>query len=100
MLAPAVMGSLPFRIDDRPLPNFYDAIASDKPDGFRRFDEVDVSPLIAVVVNVIGHFAEKNTLRLEDLVSFFEKRGKRMRETITVFFRGPDTQSEAVGKVL
>ena len=33
MLAPAVMGSLPLRIDDRPLPNFYDAIASDKPDG-------------------------------------------------------------------
>jgi hypothetical protein len=56
--ASAVMGYLPFRIDDGTLPNFDDAIAGHKSDRFRRFNEINVSPLVTVIVNVIGYLAE------------------------------------------
>jgi hypothetical protein len=52
------MGYLPFRIDDGTLPNFDDAIAGHKSDRFRRFNEINVSPLVTVIVNVIGYLAE------------------------------------------
>ena len=69
-----MMRPLPFWVYDRPFPDFDNAIAGDESKGFCRFNEIDVSPLITVVVNVIGYFAQKDAFRLQHFVSLSEKR--------------------------
>ena len=85
MPAATVMRRLPFRIDDRPFPNFDNTIAGDKPDGLRRLDQIDMSPLVSMIVDVICNLPEKHTLRLENLISILEERRKRVREALAMF---------------
>ena len=58
MLSPRVMGGFPPGIDDRTLPGLDNAIASAEP-GFRcGVYEVQVGPIIAMMMYVIGDLAE------------------------------------------
>ena len=57
-----MMRSLPFRIDDWSLSDLDDAVASNKSKRFCRLDEFDVSPLVTMVVNVIGYFTQEDPL--------------------------------------
>ena len=61
MLAPAMMGDLPFRIDDRSLSDLDDAVAGHEPSSLPGVDQIDMCPLITVVVNAISYFAEKDS---------------------------------------
>ena len=69
-----MMGCLPFWVYDGPFPDFDDAVASDEPKRFCRFNEIDVCPLITMVVNVISHFAQKDAFRPQYLESLFQKQ--------------------------
>ncbi len=80
-----MMGRLPFRIDDRPFPNFDDAIAGHKPNSFCRLNEIHVSPLVAVVVDVITHLTEKDSLWLKNFISFLKKRRIRYAQSYIRF---------------
>ena len=53
MPTPAVVGYLPLGVDDGPLADFNNAIARHEARIFGCLDELDMRPLIAVVVNVI-----------------------------------------------
>jgi len=51
VLASAVVRDLPFRIDDRSFTHFDDAIAGDETRRLRRLDQIDMRPLVAMIVN-------------------------------------------------
>ena len=57
------MGRLPFWVYDRSFPDFDNAVAGDEPKRFCRFNEINVSPLVTMIVNVISHFAQKDAFR-------------------------------------
>jgi hypothetical protein len=60
VLAPAVVRNFPLRIDDRPLPDFDDAIAGRKPNLAGSRDEIDMRPLVLMIMDVVGDLAEQN----------------------------------------
>ncbi len=63
MLTPGMVGSLPLGVNDRSLPDLNDAIAWAKANPIRRLDQIDVSPLIPVVMDVVANLSKENTFR-------------------------------------
>jgi len=58
MLPPSVVRVFPFRIDDRTVPDLDNAIARAEAGLSRSFDEIDVRPILTVMMNVVGDLAE------------------------------------------
>ena len=73
MLAPAVVGDLPLRVNDGPFADFDDAIASAEADSFGGMYKVDVGPLVPMVVNIVGDLGEQNAVRLKHAICFPSK---------------------------
>jgi hypothetical protein len=67
-MPPGMVGHLPFGVDDRPLPHLDDAIAGAKAAGDRRFDDLQMRPLVTVIVDVIRNLAQQDTFRPLDRV--------------------------------
>jgi hypothetical protein len=99
MLSPRVMRSLPFGIDDWPFAGFDDAVASRKADVLSGPDEVNMSPLIAVVVYVVSYFTEEYAIVNEYTPSFGHERWIRVGEAVPIFFRRAGTKPEAYVEV-
>src|SRR5437016_10395431 len=76
MPTPAVVGHLPLGVDNGPLADFNNAIARHEARIFGSLDELDMRPLIALVVDVIRDLCEKKPLIPQHAMSFFDKRGK------------------------
>ena len=85
MPTPAVVGYLPLGVDDGPLSDFNNAVAWHEACVFRGLHEFHVRPLIAVVVDVIRNLGEKKPLIPQHAMSFFDKRGKGVRESVSFF---------------
>jgi len=62
MLPAGVVRVLPFGIDNRTFTDLDDAIARPEAGLSRSFDEVDMRPIIPVMMNVVGDLAEQNPL--------------------------------------
>src|SRR6266567_3093967 len=82
---PAVVGDLPLGVDDRTFPNFNNAVTGHEACIFGRLYELDMRPLISVVVNVIRNLGEKKPLIPQHAMSLFDKRRKGVREGISFF---------------
>src|ERR1043166_3070075 len=95
VLPPRVMSLLPLRIDDRPFANLDDAITWAKTRFHCRTHQLDVGPLVAVVVNVVGDLAEEHALCSEHAVRFPDKRRVEMREVVAVLSGGLQDQAES-----
>jgi len=87
VLPPAVMGYLPFRIDNRTLADFDDAITSTKAHHPRGLNEIDVRPLILVVVDVVGDLAKQNAFSLQNPICFLDERRECVAEAVPLLFR-------------
>ena len=99
-MASAVVGLLPLRIDDRTSPNFDDAVAGPKARVNGSLDQLNVRPLVLVMVDIISNLAEQNPLVFQDAVSFSDERGVGMGEGVALFLRGFSAQPEALMKIL
>jgi len=55
---------LPFRVYDRSFADLYDAVAGLKADSPGSVDEFDVSPLIAMVVDIVGNLGQQDAIQL------------------------------------
>ena len=62
-MAPGVVSHLPPGIDDRPLPNFDDTIARLKSRAGGCQDQINVRPLVLMVVDVIRNLTEQKAVR-------------------------------------
>ena len=74
MLAAAVVGYLPARIDDWTLANLDDAITSSEASRSSCLNLLNVRPLILMSVDVIGNLAKENPFYDEGAISLGHKR--------------------------
>ena len=79
------MGSLPLRVNNWPFSYFDDAVARRKAHLTRSIYELDVCPLIPMMMYVVGQFTEQDALRLQDPMGLFRKRRERVRKGVMVF---------------
>jgi len=100
MLTARVVGSFPFGVYDRPLSHFNDAIAWAKADAIGCVDQINMGPLIAMVVDIVTDLAEENPLRLQHAVGFSQERRIRVGETVPVLLRRSKDQTEADVEIL
>ena len=84
MLPSRVVCNLPPWVNNRPVPDFHDAIAGIESGRHSSLDHFDVSPLIPVVVNVVGNFAEKYALWPEDSMCLFGEGPVEMGKVVSV----------------
>jgi hypothetical protein len=67
------MGDFPPRINDRPLPDLHEAIAWSKSSVPGGLNEIHMSPIVPVVMNIVADLAEQNALRFEDPKRLFNE---------------------------
>jgi hypothetical protein len=68
-----MMGCLPFWVDDRPLTNFDNAVTGLEAGLLSCKDKFDMSPLVAVVVNVVRNLTQKKALRLQNSIGLLNE---------------------------
>ena len=100
MLPSTVMGTFPFRVNDRPFADFDYAVARYEPDLLGCIDEIYVSPLVAVVVDVVSELAKQNAFRPKNSVGLFQKRRKRMAKGVVILFGGLQDKTKTGIKIL
>ena len=81
VLAAAMMGHLPFRIDNRPFPDLDNAVASCESRLLRGLNKLHMRPLIPVVVNIISDFGEKHPLLPQYPICLAHERRIGLRKT-------------------
>jgi hypothetical protein len=99
MLSPRVMRGLPLGINDWPFAYLDNAVASGKARVLSGSDEVNVSPLIAVVVYVVSYFTKEYAIVDEYTPSFGHEGWIGVGEAIPIFFRRTGTKPEAYVEV-
>jgi len=87
MLPAAVVSHFPLRVDDGALTNFDDAVARLESRISCRSNQFDVSPLVAMVVDIVSNLAEQNPLVLQYAVGFLNKGRVSVSEGVTLFLR-------------
>jgi hypothetical protein len=95
MLPPSVVRVFPFRIDDRTVPDLDNAIARAEAGLSRSFDEIDVRPIVTVMMNVVGDFAEQDSFQPQDAVRLPDERRVRMSKSVLVLFRRSQYKPES-----
>lgn len=68
-----MMRLFPLRVDDRPFPELYNAIAGAKPHLRRSEHNFEVRPLVPMVVDVIGDLAKEDALGLQNTVGLAQE---------------------------
>jgi len=84
VLASGMVGDLPFGIDDRTLADLYDTVAGAEPNRTRCLDEIHVSPLVLVVVDVVADLTHQDAFGFQDVVGFPQERRISVGERISV----------------
>ena len=87
MLPSAVVRFLPFGVDDWSFANLHYAIAWHESDSARRIYQIDMRPLIAMVMDIIGDLAEQNAFSLQYAIRLAKEWWERVSESVMVFFR-------------
>ena len=81
-----MVSSFPFWINNWPFANFYDAITRRQARFPCGVNELNVGPLVPVVMNVIRNLAEQDTFGLQHPVSFLNEGRECVRKRVVVFF--------------
>src|SRR5438445_5781372 len=95
-----MVGVLPFRIDDRSFSDLHYAVTRQESDFAGRVYEVNMRPLVPMVMHVVCDLAEQNAFISRHTVSFAQERGKSVCECVFVLLRGTDNQSETLVEIL
>ena len=90
----------PTRIRNRAFPNFHDAVAGCESNRNGRVYQFHVRPLEAVSVHVVSDFAEKNSLFLQNAMSFSDERRVHVGEVIALFERCLENEAETLVEIL
>jgi hypothetical protein len=78
------MCSLPLWINNRTLSDFNDAVTRGEADFPGCIYQLDVGPLIPMMVDVIGDLAKQHALRLQDSIRFSHEWRECVRERVAV----------------
>lgn len=100
MLTPGVVGRSPLWVDYRALTHLDDEVTWVEANLSRSQRQIDVGPLIAMVMDIVGDFAEQDTFGFKDPVRLTEKVGICVRKVVPTFFWRLKYQPEADIKVL
>src|ERR1700687_260839 len=100
MLPSGVMGGLPLRINDWPFSYLDYAVAWHEADFTRSIYEVDVRPLIAMMMHIVRQLAEQDALCFQNPIGLFHKRWERVRKGVVVFLGRAQHQPEPCAEVL
>lgn len=100
MLPSGVVGDFPSWVDNRAFSYFDYAITSLKTNAARCLHKVDMSPLVPMVVDVVGDFAEQNAFGLQNPVGFLHEGRISVGESVAILFWRAMTQSKARVEVL
>lgn len=84
-----MVGSFPFGVYDRPLSYFNDAVAWAKADTIGCVDQINMGPLVAMVVDIVTDLAEENSFRLQNAVGFSQEGRICVGEIVPVLLRRP-----------
>ncbi len=95
-----VVRDFPLGVYDRTFPDLHDAVTRLESDLPCRLDQVHVSPLILVVMNIVSNLAQQNAFGPQNPIGFFEKRRIRVRERVAMFLRRPLAKPEARVEIL
>ena len=68
------MGDVALGVNDRTIAGLDNTIARAEPSRRRGLNEIDMRPLIAMVVNVVSNLAKQNSVMLEHPICFVDKR--------------------------
>src|SRR5215831_7533354 len=82
MLAPAMVGIFPLRINDGSLPHLHNAVARQKANFPGSIQDLNVRPLIPVMMDVVCDLTEKYSLRPQYPVSLSQERRKGVGKRI------------------
>ena len=100
MLAAGVVRGFPLRGHDRPLSDLHDAVTGGEADLGRRFNQLNVRPLEAMPMNIVGNLAEQDAFGFEDTISFSNKFRVQMGEVISICCRRLDDETESAVEIL
>lgn len=89
-----MMRNLPFRVNYRAFPNFDDAVTCREPSSAASMNQIDMSPLIAMVVNVIGNLAQQDAFIHQNAMSFGHECRIRVCEAVAMLLWRATAQSE------
>ena len=95
-----MMGGLPPWVDDWPLTNLDNAITGLEPHFFSCQDKFDMSPLVAMVVNIVRNFAKKNAFGFQDSIGFLNEWWESVRKRVSHFFRRAGPQAKPGVEIL
>lgn len=79
-----MMGNLPFGIDNRSLAHFDDAVACGESGLLAGTEQIDMSPLIPVIMNIIGDLAQQDTIVDQNPPRLGHERGICIGKSITI----------------
>src|SRR5438309_8711010 len=100
MLSSCVVSSLPSGIYNGPFSYLDNAVAGEEPSAPSSFNQLNVGPLIAVMVYVVCDFAKQDTFGPQDPVGFLKEGRKCVRKRIAILFWRAEYKTEPRVKVL
>lgn len=98
-MAARVMGLFPSRIGDGSFPYLDDAVAWCEADFCGGANDLDVCPLIAMPVDIVGNFAEQDAFLPQYTKGFVQERFERVRQIVAAFDRRLHDKAESILKV-
>src|SRR5436309_1902252 len=100
MLSSCVVSSLPSGIYDWSFSYLDDTVAGEETNALSSFDQLNMGPLIAVVMHVVRDFAKQDAFGPQDPVGLLKEGREGVRERIAVLLRGAEHKTEPRVKVL
>src|SRR5271155_826475 len=87
VLPPCMVSRLPLRVDDWAFAYFHDAVARHEARLACGTYQLDVGPLVTVMVHIIGDLAEQYALLPQYAIGFTYERRERVSKRVVVLFR-------------
>src|SRR6266403_3679229 len=99
MLASAMVGCFPFWINNRTLSDLDNAIAGHESYLARRVYQLDMRPLVTVMMNIIRYFRKQDAFLPKYTMGFAQKGRERVCKRVLVLFGRANYKSETSSKV-
>ena len=94
-----MVSHVPLRVDDGAFANPDDAVARLEARVSCCLNQLDVGPLVAMVMDIVSNLAEQNSLVLQYAVGFLNKRWEGMSEGVALFLRRLFSEAETFVEV-
>jgi hypothetical protein len=95
-----MVSSLPSGIYDGPFSYLDNTVAWEKTNVLSSFNQLNMGPLIAVMVYIVGDFAKQETFGPQNPIGLLKEGRKSVRKRIAVLFWGAEYKTESRVKIL